>query len=171
MARKLEIVPYDSEWPKLFEKEKKILSKPLYNWIFEIEHIGSTAVPNLASKPTIDILMGAVDFDVVDVFCIEPIEALGYEYVENYEKVIKDRRFFQKLDANGNHLFHIHLVQFNGPLWHKYLYFRNYLRKYPEAAKEYETLKKELLSQSSDIEAYAKGKMPFIQKIEKLMKK
>ncbi len=171
MARTLEIVPYSSEWPKIFEKEKKTLTKPLYNWIFETEHIGSTAVPGLAAKPTIDILMGAADFDVVDVFCIEPMVELGYEYIQEYEKTMPDRRFFQKLDKDGNHLFHVHMVQFNGPLWHKHLFFRNYLRKYKETAQEYEALKKDLLSKNSDIDAYIKGKAPFVQKIESLMKK
>ncbi|PCI93125.1 hypothetical protein COB11_05865 [Candidatus Aerophobetes bacterium] len=171
MAKTLEIAPYNSEWPKLFDKEKKILSKPLYNWVFDTEHIGSTAIPGLAAKPTIDILMGVADFDVVDVFCIDPMIDLGYDYIEEYEKIFPERRFFQKLDKDGNHLFHVHLVQFNGPFWHKHLFFRNYLRKHKDVAKEYETLKKDLLSKNGDIEAYLKGKTSFVRKIESLMKK
>lgn len=171
MARTLEIVPYSEEWPALYEKEKKVISKPLYNWVFEIQHIGSTAVPGLASKPTIDLLVGVADFDVVDVFCIEPMEALGYEYIQEYEDEIPERRFFQKLGKNKQHLFHVHMVQYNGTFWHRHLYFRNYLRKYPEVAKEYEELKKQLIAKSSNIQDYIKGKAPFIQKILSKMKK
>jgi GrpB-like predicted nucleotidyltransferase (UPF0157 family) len=47
---------YQAEWPVLFEKEKNILAD-IWGAELRIEHIGSTAVPGLAAKPTIDVLM------------------------------------------------------------------------------------------------------------------
>lgn len=52
------IVKYDLNWPSLFEKEKQNILKNLSQTIaLRVEHIGSTAVPHIAAKPTIDILV------------------------------------------------------------------------------------------------------------------
>jgi len=54
------IVPYDPVWPKLFSKEKKhLLSCLPRQLIRRIEHFGSTAVPGLAAKPIVDILVSS----------------------------------------------------------------------------------------------------------------
>ena len=50
----IKLVRYDLKWPELFLKEKGILERIWYGQI-RIEHIGSTAVPGLSAKPTIDI--------------------------------------------------------------------------------------------------------------------
>ena len=47
----------DSNWTQLFEKEKDTLSTLLGRYAKKIEHIGSTAIPNIFAKPTIDILL------------------------------------------------------------------------------------------------------------------
>ncbi len=53
------IVPYDESWPVRFEQERAILDRVLGGWVVGgIEHVGSTAVPGLAAKPVIDIMVG-----------------------------------------------------------------------------------------------------------------
>ena len=48
---KINIVPYNDEWPLLFETIKKEIKKSIIDNKVIIEHIGSTSVNNLASKP------------------------------------------------------------------------------------------------------------------------
>jgi len=52
----ISLIQYDTNWPVLFKKEKKIL-KSIFGLALKIEHIGSTAVRGLMAKPTIDILL------------------------------------------------------------------------------------------------------------------
>ena len=53
----IEISPYDSNWPKLYEQEKQLIEKEVNPSLFSrIEHFGSTSVPGLSAKNTIDIL-------------------------------------------------------------------------------------------------------------------
>lgn len=52
------IMPYNSEWPKMFEREKAHLLNCLPKGLIRrIEHFGSTSIPNLAAKPVIDMLV------------------------------------------------------------------------------------------------------------------
>ena len=55
----VDIVKCDPRWPQMFEDEKKHLFDWLPNeLIIRIEHFGSTAVPNLASKRNSSINRG-----------------------------------------------------------------------------------------------------------------
>ncbi|OGZ68631.1 MAG: hypothetical protein A3D44_03900 [Candidatus Staskawiczbacteria bacterium RIFCSPHIGHO2_02_FULL_42_22] len=55
--RKYDVVPYDSKWKDGFVKETDILKSIFGKDMLSVEHIGSTAIPELAGKPTIDILI------------------------------------------------------------------------------------------------------------------
>ncbi len=61
--RQVTIVPCDELWPGLFEAESVLLQITLGQVISQIHHVGSTAVPGLAAKPIIDILLEAVDLN------------------------------------------------------------------------------------------------------------
>ncbi len=91
----IEIVGYDPRWPELYQDEKQRIFDAIGNLIVAIEHIGSTAVPELAAKPIIDIMGGVRRFEDASR-CIEPLEAMGYEYVPQYEVSIPERRYFRK---------------------------------------------------------------------------
>ncbi|MDP9369535.1 MAG: GrpB family protein, partial [Chloroflexota bacterium] len=51
----IELVDYDPEWPRLFEREATAIRAVLGDRALLIEHVGSTSVPGLAAKPKIDI--------------------------------------------------------------------------------------------------------------------
>ncbi|PSL38256.1 GrpB-like predicted nucleotidyltransferase (UPF0157 family) [Labedella gwakjiensis] len=74
----IEIVPYRSEWADEFEREAASLLDRLTGRVDLIEHIGSTAVPDLEAKPIIDL--AARTLPGVDPFDLESsIAELGYE--------------------------------------------------------------------------------------------
>ena len=52
---------YSPDWPNLFKVEKEKINRVLGKKAIVIEHVGSTAVPNLSAKPKIDILLVVVD--------------------------------------------------------------------------------------------------------------
>ncbi|WP_199326763.1 GrpB family protein [Nostoc sp. FACHB-888] len=74
------IVEYDPRWQTLFAQEAERIWQVLGNdLVVEIEHIGSTAVPGMAAKPVIDIMVGVRS--LVNAKSTVPIlESLGYVY-------------------------------------------------------------------------------------------
>ena len=55
----VQIVPYDPNWPTRFLEERAALAAAIGDWIVGgVHHVGSTAVPGLAAKPIIDVLVG-----------------------------------------------------------------------------------------------------------------
>ena len=160
------IANYKPEWPKLFEAEKSLILNAITPWVESIEHIGSTAVPNLAAKPVIDIMIGARSLAEADAYCIKRLEDLGYTYVPEYEQQMPDRRFFRKNNKENAATHRVHLVEVNSEFWDRHLLFRDYLRQHPEAAQEYEQLKRTLAEKFTDTNAYADAKTNFIKSIE-----
>ncbi|MFC2079797.1 GrpB family protein, partial [Candidatus Bipolaricaulota bacterium] len=66
MVRRMEVVDYSTDWPMLFEREIETLRSVLGEEIVRAHHIGSTAVPGLAAKPVIDILLEVQSVDRLD---------------------------------------------------------------------------------------------------------
>lgn len=86
----IEVVPYSEAWPAQFEHERQALQAAVGEAAKSIEHVGSTAVPGLSAKPTIDILM-VVDSTEQFLERLPAIEALGYDYRANNTFVGKRR--------------------------------------------------------------------------------
>ena len=51
---RVEIKPYDRNWPHIYEKEEILILQALADNCVAIHHVGSTSVPGLAAKPIID---------------------------------------------------------------------------------------------------------------------
>lgn len=69
--------PYRTIFPQLFEKEKEKILLSIKN-ILKIEHIGSTAVPNLGGKGIIDIAIASKKEDMENIS--RELQDLGYEF-------------------------------------------------------------------------------------------
>jgi GrpB-like predicted nucleotidyltransferase (UPF0157 family) len=55
------LVEYDPAWPRLYDREVARIRAALIERVLLIEHVGSTAVPRLAAKPRIDIVLAVAD--------------------------------------------------------------------------------------------------------------
>ena len=75
---------YDPKWPTLFEQERTRIKNALGSFASTIEHMGSTAVPGLPSKPIIDLLVGVPSLQEAKERCMGPIKELGYIYKPEY---------------------------------------------------------------------------------------
>ncbi len=160
---KITIEPYDPAWPAKFEQEKARLREALGEHALNIQHIGSTSVPGLGAKPIIDIMIAVRSLEEADQFCIQPIVALGYEYVREFEEQTPQRRFFRKAGADGARTHHIHMVVVNSDWWLDHLLFRDFLRADGSARRAYEAHKRQLADRdwlaSND---YSEAKTDFI---------
>lgn len=75
------IVAYDPAWPRAFEDEKQHLLACLpRELIRRIEHFGSTAVPGLAAKPIVDMLVEVTDLQATREQIAPLLESQGYDY-------------------------------------------------------------------------------------------
>jgi GrpB-like predicted nucleotidyltransferase (UPF0157 family) len=164
------LVPYNTDWPLLFEQERILLVNAMKEWEISVEHIGSTAIPNIQAKPVIDIMIGVQDLSIADIFLIKIIRSLGYDYIDGYEVIMPERRYFQK-DVDNIRTHQIHLVEYDSSFWERHLLFRDYLRTHPNIAKQYESLKLDISTKFIDTNQYASAKTKFIREVEKLARK
>ncbi|MBF91073.1 MAG: hypothetical protein CMP75_04860 [Flavobacteriales bacterium] len=162
---KIKIFPYDKNWPILFEKLRSEIKKSINFNDIVIEHIGSTSIKKLASKPIIDILIGIRSKKLDDY--IKSITNLGYQYIKEYELETPNRRFFL-LEENERRIAHIHLVKYNSIWFKRHIAFRNELRFNNNTRKKYQQLKYSLSKKEwKDSNEYADAKTEFIRDVEK----
>lgn len=76
--RKYDIVDYNPAWAEMFTHEAQLIQSIFGQDALQIEHIGSTSVPGLAGKPTIDMLIIVDRVDGIDKYA-SGMEALGYQ--------------------------------------------------------------------------------------------
>ena len=165
------LVPYEEAWPSLFEEERAHIEDAVGPWMEEIEHIGSTAVPGLAAKPVIDIMVGVRSLEDTPAL-VARLETIGYEYVPELEQQMPFRRYFRKL-TGGQRTHHIHLVErSDAAFWDRHVLFRDYLRAHPEVAERYTRLKYEVSDRfREDRVAYTDAKTDFIAEVVRLAEK
>jgi GrpB-like predicted nucleotidyltransferase (UPF0157 family) len=157
-------VPYDPEWPRRFEAERALLERALVPWLEGgIHHVGSTAVPGLASKPIIDMVAGVRDFEEARA-AFDALREQSYEYAPHRPGIA---HHFVKLSGRSATATHgIHLTEPGSDLWRERLVFRDALRDDPALAAEYEALKLRLArAHPSDIAAYTAGKRSFVVRV------
>lgn len=134
-----------------------------------IEHVGSTAVPDLGGKGIIDIMVGIPREKISFTEIIKKLEKAGYEHREKADSL--ERIFFRKDlpdEVEKKRRYHIHVTYVGSDDWGKFLKFRNYLRSNSQAVKEYENLKQEAIKKAGqDGKVYRSLKQPFIDKFSK----
>lgn len=159
----VEIVAADPAWPARFAEERSALQAAIGRWIVAGPvHVGSTAVPGLAAKPVIDILVGVADLDEARA-AFAPLAALGYLRWES-DPAEWRHWFLKPSPAHRTH--HLQLLRPDHPEWAARVAFRDRLRADPQARGEYEALKRRLAREwPNDREAYTAGKAAFVRSL------
>ena len=158
------VVDYNPAWPELFAAERDLIAPVLGEQLLECYHIGSTAVPGLAAKPIIDLMVVVRDVALVDALAAQ-FESLGYEYMGEFG--IAGRRYLRKGGGERTHQIHVfdlkselHIV--------RHLALRDYLRAHPAACAAYAELKRKLAAQFPyDIAGYCDSKDALVQELER----
>ena len=158
---KVEIAPYDPEWPDLFAGLGGQLREVLGEVAVRIDHIGSTAVRGLAAKPVIDVQISVKTFDPQETYRL-PLEGLGYVFRADNPDLTK--RYFR--EAPGARRTHIHVRRAGSWSEQFALLFRDYLRDHEQDAAEYAELKQKLAAEYGyDRIGYTEAKGDFIWKV------
>jgi GrpB-like predicted nucleotidyltransferase (UPF0157 family) len=157
----INVVDHDPRWAETFKHERERLAEVLGDLALAIEHVGSTAVPGLAAKPIVDIMVG-VERTPLPESTLIALGTLGYQY--RGDSGVPGKQYFRTNPRTR----HLHVVEFGGEDWVRTLAFRDYLRTHPTAVLEYEALKRELAQFHRDNRnRYLEGKASFIRSVIK----
>lgn len=153
------VAPYDAGWPERFEQQRAIVAPAMGDLAVAIEHVGSTSVPGLAAKPTIDLAIGVHSMDKARA-ATEPLFTAGFARAQDN---FADWRYFDVANHAPGENVHLHMVPFGGARWNRYLLFRNYLRAHPTDADAYARLKRALAAEFvRDRIGYTEAKTDFV---------
>src|SRR5262245_25887034 len=161
----VEIADYDPRWPQRFALESAQIRSMLAEPLLEIEHHGSTAVPGLAAKPVIDMLVAVDSMAKAERYASVLIE-YGFEAVDPRYRELWPERIVLVRKEHGRRICHVHVMLRGHPMWQRLLAFRDHLRTHPEAAVAYAELKRSLAgAHGHDRHEYMSAKGEFIQRI------
>ena len=159
------LTEHRKEWKDWYEEEHAFLERILPPQLVKnISHVGSTSVDTIWAKPIVDILLEVVpdcDFSQIENMLVSH----GYLCMSRSG----DRFSFNKgYTENGfaEKVYHLHLRREGD---HDEIFFRDYLRKHPETARDYEKLKLTLWRRYEyDRDSYTEGKTDFVRKYTRL---
>lgn len=168
---KIDIIPYRKDWQQQFNSAKSVLEVALGETAIYIEHIGSTAIPNMPSKDRIDIQIGVKE---ISEECCDEInkKLMGLGFPEAYlsadhlppnETVVEDWKkiYLRGSTIRWNFRANIHVRKVGAKNFKYALLFRDYLRNDNEAAIAYARLKQSLAKYTrDDRNAYCEVKDP-----------
>jgi GrpB-like predicted nucleotidyltransferase (UPF0157 family) len=158
------VVPYDPAWTHRFESERGLLERVLAPWLIGgVHHIGSTAIPGIAAKPIIDMMVGVRDLEEARA-AFGPLGTHAYLPAPHRPDEV---HHFTKPSLRLSEVTHgLHLTEPGSNLWRERLAFRDALRADLTLVAEYEALKLRLVREHGpDIEAYTEGKHVFVARV------
>ena len=159
LADIVEIVEYDPRWADAYMDERGRLVKATGSTFDKFEHIGSTAVPGLAAKPIIDMMVAVNDLKKAKGL-LPTLNELGYRLVETG---MRNRLFLQR-QAVGGMGDNLHIVETATWDERKECHLRDYLIANPAEAEAYAALKARLAREfRNNAPGYTKAKTAFVQ--------
>jgi len=155
------ITEYDPAWPRYFEEERARVAAALGASVQSIEHCGSTAVPGLAGKPIVDLLVGVRDLGETKRRILSLL-SLGYE--DSGETMLPGRVYLKKRgDPPPFNAFNAAVTAVGSPFWRVSLAVRDYLRAHPEEAAAYAAEKRRVLASGAALfSTYSREKESFV---------
>ncbi len=131
-------------------------------FILRMEHFGSTAIPGIAAKPVIDVLIAVASLAEAREVAPPRLEAMGYAFWADNPKL--DRLFFVKglPPSAPRRTHHVHMTTPEGEIFQR-LCFRDLLRADASERDAYAALKHKLaLRHREDREAYTVAKADYV---------
>ncbi|BCN29093.1 GrpB family protein [Anaeromicropila herbilytica] len=161
---------YNADYPKWYEIEKDNLLENFNDGIIvRINHIGSTAVSGIISKPTIDILMEiSRDSNIAQIE--DKLKSMQWNLMNSSETPSFRQTYNKGYTKYGfeEKVYHLHVRYVDD--WSE-LYFRDYLIEHKEVAGEYVDLKMKLKDKyEHNRDAYTNEKAAFVDKYSKIAK-
>ena len=157
----LELMDYREDYTTIYEKERDNLLKIYGSKIASIEHVGSTSIKGIKSKPIIDILIQTDDLDDFKKYTEKSVE--GETYTVKKEPTMGGEYLVRK-EEDGKVKSLIHVYQTGDMNGITSIMFRDYMNSYEDERKRYEALKLELLKKfKNERTKYTYGKDEYIK--------
>jgi GrpB-like predicted nucleotidyltransferase (UPF0157 family) len=149
------IHPYDPAWVERYEAGRREIEQALAGIDVSIEHVGSTAIPGLGARNSIDIAIG-LSRPEDTATCVERLQHSGF--------------LFHFTEPEWTHLsrwgYKLHLMPIGCEGWDELLLFRDYLRHHRDALEAYQQLKQDLAREhGSNGQRYVDGKEAFVRSV------
>ena len=159
----LELMDYQEDYQRIYEEEKDNLLNIYKDRIEYIDHVGSTSIKNIKSKPIIDILIQTKDLEDFkrytelnvegDIYTVKKEVTMGGDYLIRKEEDGKIKAFihvYKTGDINGI----------------TSIMFRDYMNLHEDEKKKYEKLKMNLYKKyKNDRKKYTYGKDKYIKEV------
>jgi GrpB-like predicted nucleotidyltransferase (UPF0157 family) len=160
LTKPIEIVEYDPDWPRLYEREEARIRSILGDRVVRIEHVGSTSVPGLPAKPIIDIVLELPD-TADEAAYVPDMEAAGY-VLRIREPEWFEHRVFKSPDTNVN----LHVFPPGCSEVDAMVLFRDHLRANASDRELYAAAKRELAARDwKYTQQYADAKTDVVREI------
>ncbi|MED2790929.1 GrpB family protein [Bacillus wiedmannii] len=170
MKQRITIEEYNIKWESEFNKLQSLVNNVIKELALSIEHVGSTSVKGLASKPILDVDIVIEEYGIFPEV-VKILETIGYYHQADWS--FKGREAFGRKDAfvpwDGERTVwmehHLYVCDKNSEELRRHIAFRDYLREHEDVAVEYGRLKEELARESKNRSSYSEGKTAFITNI------
>ena len=158
------LAPHNPAWAAEFALLREVYLDALGPLVLRVEHVGSTAVPNLLAKPIVDIDIVMPGYEVFPGI-VSGLLDLGYTH--NGDQGIAGREAFKEQDWEAPYTWprrtwmahHLYVCPVDGAELRRHLLFRDALRARADFRHEYERLKVAIAARSDgDRSAYARIK-------------
>lgn len=160
LFRRVVLVEYDSRWPGLFRREAERVRAALGARALRIEHTGSTSVPGLTAKPTIDMLLVVAD-SADEAAYVPALERAGY-VLRIREPDWQEHRMFKGPETEVN----LHVFSEGCPEIGRVLLFRDWLRSHAADRDLYARTKRDLARREwKYLQNYADAKSAVVEEI------
>jgi len=156
-TEKLVLADSDTTWPARFEEQRARIIAALADVAVRVDHVGSTAVPDLPAKPIIDIQVSVPNADDESAYAPH-LERAGYAMRVREP----GHRMFRTPERDA----HVHVCSAGGGWERRHLVFRDWLRTHPDDRDLYAEVKRRLLREAwPSMDAYAAAKSAVIATI------
>jgi GrpB-like predicted nucleotidyltransferase (UPF0157 family) len=155
--------PHDPAWEEIAHQEIAAIRDALGAVAVDAQHVGSTAVPDLLSKPIIDIAVAVLP--PADAHALaDRLTRAGYVF--RGDKGTQGGLLFVRTDERDVRSVHVHVVSSDSIEWATYVRFRDMLRRDPGLRHGYERLKRDAAARFPDDRAsYTAAKHAFIRDV------
>ena len=160
LSAPIHIAEYDPDWPERFRREADTIRRVLGDRVLQLEHVGSTSVPELPAKPIIDMLLVLANSADEPAY-VPAMEAAGF-VLRIREPDWNEHRLFKGPDSNIN----LHVFSSGCPEIGRMLAFRDWLRVNASDRDLYARTKLELAQKNwKYVQNYADAKSAVVEQI------
>ena len=159
----VELLDYREDYTKIYEEEKEELLNIYKDRIYQIDHVGSTSIKGIKSKPIIDINIQTNDLEDFKKFTESYVE--GEIYTVKKEPTLGGDYLVRK-EEDGKVKAFMHVYQTGDMNGITSILFRDYLNNHEDEKKRYEELKIELYNKyKNERKKYTSGKDKYIKEV------